>query len=432
MLTLFHLALIFFAGLLFSAVFSMIEAAVISQDRHRLAHLAESGVRSAKLMQSMLAQTDRLLAAILLFNNIANVMCATAATVIVTRLFSGDESIAFLTSLVVAFLILVLSEISPKITGVRYSKTISLFCAMPLRVLLIIFHPIISVANFLAKGVLAIAGIRNQLPGLREAMSVSEIKSAVRHSSRSAQADGDSSSGRHYYMIEQSLRLANMPVEKIMTPRQNIEGLNLQDTPYNIHQQLMKSERYKIPIFDGNIDNTQGFINTLDAIKIAIRYNGISKQQLQDIKTPPVFIPAAANALGQMDYIRKNGQRIAMVVDGAGRVSGLVTFSNFAAAIIGDETPPDNITRDHNGNFIIRGDFPLIQIGDIHPHIAIPEKTSASTISGLIIETFRNVPEEGDKVNVGDLTFEIIKSSDISVQLVRLKLAATSDDARAD
>ena len=121
-----QLLLIFGAGLFCSAVSSMAEAAIISQDRHRLLHLAEEGDRAARLMKGLLDNMDRLLAAILLFNNIANVTCATAATVIVTRLSGGGEGAAFAASLGVAFLILVLSEITPKIIGVRYSSKISL------------------------------------------------------------------------------------------------------------------------------------------------------------------------------------------------------------------------------------------------------------------------------------------------------------------
>ena len=125
------MSLVFLAGLLMSALFSMVEAAVISQDRHRLAHLAEQGGRRAQLMQKMTARMDRLLSAILLFNNIANVLCATAAAVMVTRLSGGGEGAAFAASLGVAFLILVVAEISPKIIGVRHAQRLSLWFALP-------------------------------------------------------------------------------------------------------------------------------------------------------------------------------------------------------------------------------------------------------------------------------------------------------------
>ena len=413
-----HLLLIFGAGLLFSAVFSMAEAAIISQDRHRLAHLADEGDRAARLMKGMMENIDRLLAMILLFNNIANVMCATAAAVIATRLSGGGAGAAFAASLGVAFLILVLSEISPKIIGVRHSSAVALACAAPLRALLAASHPFVVVANFFARGVLALAGIR-RVSGLQMAMNVSELKSAVRESNRRAREVNDAASGRHYYMVEQLLRMAGMPVEKIMTPRRQIEGLNLQNDDAALYERLTEAGHAKMPVFDGNIDATEGFIDTLRAIKIAARRGAISPAELRALKTPPLFIPAAADALRQMETMRRRGIRIALVVDGAGRVTGLVTFSNFSAAVIGDEEFPEDVARAEGGGFVLPGDFPLIQLGDIYPHLATPE-TSAASINGLILEAGGGVPKAGDTIQIGDLRMEIIDAGGASVRRVRL------------
>ena len=396
----------------------MIEAAVISQDRHRLSHLAEAGNRSAQRMKKMLDQMERLLAAILLFNNIANVMCATAATVIVTRLSGGGEGAAFVVSLGVAFLILVLSEISPKIIGVRHSAAIAMAATAPLRILLFVFRPVIAVANFFARGVLLMAGIR-RVSGLQMAMSVPELKSAVRESNLRARAENDIESGRHYYMVEQLLRMADMPVEKIMTPRRQIIGLNLNLSPDDLYAQLLAADHTKMPIFDGNIDATEGFIDTLHAIKIAARRGAIAAEELRAMKTPPLFVPAAADALRQMETTRKRGGRIALVVDGAGRVTGLLTFSNFAAAVIGDEEAPTHVLCERGDGFILPGDFPLLQLGDIDPHLAAPE-TSATSINGLILETSGGAPQRGETIQIGDLRMEILDAGATSVRRVRL------------
>lgn len=413
-----QLLIVFGAGLLFSGLFSMIEAAIISQDRHHLAHLAETGNRSARLMQKLLGNMDQLLAAILLFNNIANVMCATAAAVIVTRLSGGGEAAAFATSLGVAFLILVFSEISPKIIGVRHSRSISSVAATPLQVLLSVFRPVIAVANFFARGFLAMMGIRG-LSSLHPAMNVSELKSAVRESGRRAQQDNDPESGRHYYMVEQLLRMAGMPVEKIMTPRRQIEGLNLQDDEAALRSQLTAAEHSKMPVFNGNIDATEGFVDTLQALKLAAGGETISADRLQKIMSPPLFIPAAADSLQQMEVMRKRGSRVGLVVDGAGRVTGLITFSNFSAAVIGDEDPPESVTRTLDGGFVLQGDFPLMQLGDLSPPLSVPE-TSASSINGLILETHGGVPEPGTVIEIGDLRLKVITTTESSIRQAQL------------
>ncbi|MBE8157947.1 MAG: DUF21 domain-containing protein [Betaproteobacteria bacterium] len=402
-----------------SAISSMVEAAVISQDRHRLAHLADSGNRPAQFMQKMTGNMDRLLAAILLLNNIANVVCATAATVAVTRWSGGGESAAFAASLLVAFLILVLSEISPKIIGVRHSLAISLACAPPLRFLLVVLHPAVEVANFLARGVLRLTGVRHS-GGWHTAMNVAELKSAVRRSNQRALETDDARGGRHYYMVEQLLRLADMPVEKIMTPRGQIEGLNLRDNETVLRAQITSAARTKLPVFNGNIDATEGFVSTLRALKIAARDGKISAAALRSIQTPPLFVPAAADALPQLEIMRRKNIPAALVVDGAGRVTGLLTFSNFSAAIIGDEEFPDNVFRMPDGGFSLPGDFPLIQLGDLHPHSPLPE-TSAATVSGLIMEVCGGIPPApGEFVDAGDLRLQILQSGKTSVRRVHL------------
>lgn len=418
-----HLVAIFIAGLFFSAIFSMVEAAIISQDRHRLVHLAESGDRSARLMQKMMEQMDSLLAAILLFNNIANVMCATAAAVMATRLSGGGEVVAFAVSLGVAFLILVLSEISPKIIGVRHATHIALFMARPLRVLLLVFYPAVAVARFFAGGILAAIGIRST-GGLRTVMNVSELQSAVRESNRDARESKDEVRGRHYHMVEQMLRLRDMPVEKIMTPRRQIKGINLQDGD-NMLRILTETEHAKLPLYDGNIDNGEGFIDTLQALKIA-REGVVNASSLRRIKTQSMFVPAAADALQQMETMRRQGMRMAFVVDGAGRVVGLLTFSNFSEAVIGGESPPREVKYDDDdGGVILPGDFPVLEMG-LYTNLPVPE-TSASSVNGLVVEALGGIPEDKVCLRVGDLRLEIKKVDKTAVRWVKIYPPVSQD-----
>ena len=410
------MSLVFLAGLLMSALFSMVEAAVISQDRHRLAHLAEQGGRRAQLMQKMTARMDRLLSAILLFNNIANVLCATAAAVMVTRLSGGGEGAAFAASLGVAFLILVVAEISPKIIGVRHAQRLSLWFALPLRGLLTVFYPAVAVANFLASCLLAAFGIRETAQPLA-AMSAAELRTAARESTRRARESNDEEGGRHYRMVEQVLQLADTPVEKIMTPRGQIEGVNLQDE-HAIYRQIMGASHAKMPVFAGDIDAAEGFIDTLEVIKAASKRGGADAALVRAMqKRPPMFVPAAADSLSQMQSMRRQRARIALVVDGAGRVSGVITLSNFAAAIIGGEESA--AAGEAERWRLLPGDFLLIRLGDLHPQLTIPE-TSAASINGLILETLGEIPSNPACVRIGDVRMEITQSTKTAVLQVRI------------
>jgi Mg2+/Co2+ transporter CorB len=413
-LTIPQLLLVFAVGLVFSAIFSMVEAAVISQDRHRLEHLAMSGKRSAQIMQTMLGGIDRLLAAILLFNNIANVLCATTATVIVTRLSGGGETAAFVASLGVAFLILVVSEISPKVIGVRHAQTISLVCAVPLHFLLAVFHPVIVVANFFARGILLLAGVRHANV-LNTAMNTRELHSAVRASR--AQAAQDSQHGKHYKMVEQALHLGNIPVEKIMTPRRHIKGINLQNGDNDAYDAILSADYAKLLIYESNPDNAAGFVDTIQALKIATRQGRVTAADLRRIVVKPLFMPAAANAVQQLQNMRTQNSRAALVVDGAGRVTGMVTLANFAAAIIGGSTAPPTPTTE--GDFILPGDFSLLQLSELLPDIQLPD-TSATNLNGLIMEVLGDIPDTSVCVEIAGMRFEIIETGNKSVRRARL------------
>ena len=412
-LTISQLLLLFSLGLLLSAVFSMVEAAVISQDRHRLEHSAHAGKKTAVLMLQLLGGIDKLLAAILLFNNIANVLCATTAAVIVARVIGGGDTVTLLSSFAVAFIILVISEISPKVIGVRHAQNIALFCAVPLRILLNVFYPVIVVANFFARGILLLCGVRD-INILHTAMSPRELRNAA----RTARRQRHETEHKQYQMAEQALHIGDLPVEKIMTPRPAIEGINLQDGDDKTRSLILSSRHSKLPAYNGNLDRACGFIDTLRAAQQAADQGAETVKASQLPFEAPMFLPAAAGALHQLQSMRKNKARAALVVDGAGRVVGMVTAADFADTIIGRDTP---LSTDENGNFMLTGDLSLLRLEELFPHLSLPEDTSATNVNGLILETLGDFPDGLFCVNINGFRFEISEVTEASIRRVLLK-----------
>ena len=272
-------------------------------------------------MLELLANIDRLLAAILLCNNLANVVCATTAAIIVARLSGGWGGAIFVSTLAVTFLILIFGEISPKVIGVRHAQGISLACAKPVRLLLVLLRPIIAVANFFAGGLLRLAG-QDKISDEKTKMNLRELRSIVRASALGAKAAEDSESGAHYRMMQKLLEFNETPLEKIMTPRRDIIGLNLADGEENIAAQIISAPFSKLPVFDGNIDGTVGFIDTRQAVTAERLDGGISAEKLRAMMTSPYFVPAGGAILRQMQNMRNSGQRIALAVDGTGSRGG--------------------------------------------------------------------------------------------------------------
>ena len=408
-LSLSQLAAIIVIGLFLSSFFSMLEAAVISQDKHRLQHLADKGDQRAVIMQTLLARTDKLLSALLLCNNLANVTVATAATAATVRLLGNQETTALIwASLSVTLVVLVFSEISPKVIGVRHASAVSLFCARPLRWLITLLAPAVGTANFLSNCLLIICGVRRGLD-FKTVLSEGEVRSIIRSVSRSRSAQNQ----QRYSMLERTLQFHETPVEKIMTPRPEISGLNLAHDIGKITDHLRASNHSKLLVYDGNIDQATGFIYTLQALKMTGE-GRLSPERLRAIVKPISHIPAAASSLQQMEKMRRQRERMVLAVDGGGRVVGLLTFSNFATAIIGDPVLPD-ITPRGDGSYEVPTDIPLRTLETFDSRFVIPE-TVATNLNGLILEHLGDVPAAPVCLTIGGWRIEIIEFDDRSVR----------------
>lgn len=411
-LSLDRLSLIFLAGLFFSGFFSMLEAAIISQDRHRLNHLADQGVARAVVMRKLLANIDQLLAAILLCNNLANVVCATTAAVFVAKVTGGGDNAVFVSTLGVTFLLLVFGEITPKVIGVRHSPTIALACARLVRVLLLVLRPVIFVANFFAGGLLRLFGVKQG--GGESAMNIAELRSAVRA------AGSSGGGGGHYRMLDNLLAFGEMPLEKIMTPRRDIRGVDLDLGGDEVNRAIANFPHSKLPLYNGNIDNVAGMIETADALR-AMQNAPLTMATLKAMMRRPHFVPAADSVLRQMERLRGADIHAAFVVDGAGRVVGMVTLTNFASAIIGTSEMPPDISRADGGAFVVPAEISLMQLSQLLPD-ARWDKTSATTLNGMILEALDTPPRMPLCLRFGDLRVEILETGDKAV--LRAKVSA--------
>ena len=417
-LTLPQLALIFAAGLAVSAAFSMLEAALLSQDRHRLRHLAGRGRPAARRMLLLLSRSDRLLAAILLCNNLANVMCATAATVIVARLAGGSESAVFAATLAVTFVILVFGEIAPKVVGVRHSQGLSLFCATPVFWLVRGLQPLVRVALFFASALLRVFGMRAAHISAGDAMmNAQELRSVVLASDRRI-------SPPHRRMLLKLLELDEMKIEDIMAPRQSVSGINLADGEAAIVKELRRASHSHLPVYSGNLDGAEGFVKTAEALKLIGGRGKVGAGEVRAMTHKASFIPAASTVLQQIQKpgFADRGRR-ALVVDGYGRVVGMVTGADFAAAVM--ESIPIGrsskapLTRGPGGEYVTEGGALMRDLAE-KTGLKFPP-TTARTLNGLILEHLGDIPEAPACLRIGDARMELVKVEPDNILSVRLE-----------
>jgi len=243
------------AGLLsLSAFFSASETAMMAINRYRLRHAAESGHRGAILTLSLLNRTDKLLGVILLGNNLVNIAAATLATIISIRLF-GDSDVALsLATLLLTFLILVFSEVTPKVLGASYPERIAYPAAYVLMPLLKLTYPVVWFVNLFVQGILRLLRIKPPEPGHGSRLGLEELRTIVLESSGVFPRE-------HHKILVNLLELEDITVDDVMTPRNQIEAIDIEDDPERLRQQISTSHHTRLVVHAGSPDNMLGVLH---------------------------------------------------------------------------------------------------------------------------------------------------------------------------
>ncbi len=239
--------------LILSGFFSISETSMMALNRYRLKHLAQSGHRGARLTTQLLARTDKLLGVILLGNNLVNAACATLVTVITVRLVGEGELALSIGTLAVTFAILVFSEITPKVMGAAYPERIALPLSFVLTPLLKLFYPVIWFVNLFVQALLWILRLK-PASATTSSLSLEELRTMVLEA-------GHYIPQKHQSILINLFELENITVDDVMTPRNQIEAIDIDAPAEEIRRQLSTSHHTRIPVYQGQLDNIIGLVH---------------------------------------------------------------------------------------------------------------------------------------------------------------------------
>jgi Mg2+/Co2+ transporter CorB len=316
--------------LVMSGFFSISETSMMALNRYRLRHLVAQGYGGAKRAADLLRHTDRLLSAILIGNNIVNNAAAVLASVIAVELV-GNGKIAYAVSIFgISFLIIVFSEITPKVLGATYPERIALPLAYVLGPIQRLFFPAIWFVNLFSKPLLYLVGVRpgesNEVPRL----SPEEIRTLVRESSAFMPK-------KHVTILLNLFDLTDITVQDIMLPRSKIESIRLDEDVKDIARHLATSYHMRLPVFRDARGDVLGVLH-LRKVLAPLLAGTLDKAQIEALLAAPYFVPASTPVFAQMQYFQENEERIALVVDEYGELMGLVTLEDIIEEIIGKFT----------------------------------------------------------------------------------------------
>lgn len=413
------------AGLLtLSAFFSASETAMMAINRYRLRHAAESGHRGAILTLSLLNQTDKLLGVILLGNNLVNIAAATLATIISIRLFGESDVALSLATLLLTFLILVFSEVTPKVLGASHPERIAYPAAYVLMPMLKLTYPVVWFVNLFVQGILRLLRIKPPEPGLGNRLGLEELRTIVLESAGVLPRE-------HQRILVNLLELEDITVDDVMTPRSQIEAIDIEDDPERLRQQISTSHHTRLVVQQGSPDNLLGVLHVRRVLH-ALTGEELDPETLKENLEDPYFVPAGTPLFTQLRNFQSSRRRLALVVDEYGELQGLVTLEDLLEEMVGEFTtqaPSDTgyLRREADGSWLVEGTV-LLRHLNRKLGLSLP-LDGPKTLNGLLLEQFEDIPEAGVSLKLGDVPVEIVQTQDRAVKMARIYLPEPDKDA---
>ena len=393
------------AGLiLLSAFFSSSETGMMSLNRYRLKHMAQTGHKGAKRVHRLLQRTDQLIGIILIGNNFVNIFASAIATVIAIRIW-GDAGIAIATVLL-TIVILIFAEVTPKTLAALFPEKIAFPASYVLAPLLKILYPVVWAVNLFTGGILKLLRVSPE-DIANDHLSREELRTLVNEAGALIPA-------KHKDMLVSILDLEKVTVTDIMLPRNEVVGIDLDDDLDSILRLLRNSQHTRLPVFKGDINDIQGILHLRNTTKL-LQKDDLNKDMILQLCTEPYFVPESTPLNTQLINFQKGRRRFGVVVDEYGEVLGLATLEDILEEIVGEfttdyaSTSPDIIPQ-NNGTYIIDGTASLRVINkSLSWKLPID---GPKTLNGLITETLENIPDSNVCLRVGGHRVEVLQIKD--------------------
>ena len=404
--------------LLFSGFFSISETSMMAVNRYRLRHLAQQNKGGAKRVLALLNQTDRLLATILLGNNLVNSALTALVTAMAIQSFGNNDTVLAVATGVVAFAIIIFAEITPKIIGASRPEPIAMATSLLLAPMVRFGYPLVIVVNSIVSGLLRLLGLKKltETPSGNQAMSPQELRTAILESTRMIPA-------KHRSIMLNLFDIEDLTVDDVMIPRSRIEALDLESEPQSLIDQLSTCFHNKLPVYEGDIHNIIGILHVRRALALLSR-DELNLDTIRESLIEPYFVPSGTPLFTQMQYFQENKQRIGLVVDEYGEIEGLVTLEDIVEELVGEFTTPapgaapKGLAWDEDNSVTVDGTSP---IRDLNRRLGISlPMDGARTLNGLLLETLEELPDAHVSVKIADVPMEILQTQGRLIRRVRL------------
>lgn len=408
------LSLILFGLIVLSAFFSSSETSILSLNKYRLKSLVKKKIHGALLTQKLLDRPDRLITLILIGNNFVNLLAASIATIICVRLW-GDAGF-WISTISLTFIVLVFAEITPKTLAALHPEKIAFpasYVLTPLYKVLFIF---ILGMNTITNGLLKLFGVEVK-NGINNHLDSDELRVIVNEA-------GGMIPKRHQNMLLSVLDLEKVTVEDIMIPRNEIYGIDLDQSMEVIVNQMRATRHTRLPVYQDEVDNVEGFLHARQIARLlSYGENSLDKTAIRKAMNPVYFIPEGTPLNTQLLNFQRKKLRIGLVVDEYGDIQGLATLEDILEEIVGEFTTDianddKDIQAQSDGSVVIDGSA---TIRDINRLLRWKLPTDGpKTMNGLILEYIEAIPPVGTGMRLEGYPVEILQTQSNRVESVKV------------
>ena len=395
-----------------SAFFSSAETALMTSNKLRIRNLAENGDKRAEKVLEITANTDKMLSAILIGNNIVNLSASALSTTLTLKMF-GSSLVGIATG-VLTFLILVFGEITPKNVASKNAEDMALKYIGIISVLVIILTPAIYIVNKVA-GIVISLFIKNNDDN--NMVTEDELRAMVEVSHEDGVIEKEEKK-----MIVNVVDFGDTVAGDIMLPRVDMVMVSVESS-YGEILKIFREERYtRIPVYEESPDNVIGILNVKDFLLIEDKENFSVKEHLRE----PLYTYEYKKTSSLMVDMRKTGANIVIVLDEYGTTVGLITLEDMLEEIVGeirdefDADEDEGITKISETEYLIDGSTNLDDVNDrIGLELSSEEYES---IGGIIMEKLGRLPVEGEVITFDNIILTVKKMDHARIEKVGLKL----------
>lgn len=410
-----QIILIFFL-LLLNGVFAMSEIALVSSRKVRLQQLAKEGNNSAETALRISEEPNHFLSTVQIGITLIGILAGAlggatlseklgAVLAKIDWLAPYSQGTAFaIIVLLTTYFSLVIGELIPKRLALNSPEKIAMLVAMPMKSISWLTAPIVRLLSASTDFGLRILGVE---PSNDPIITEEEIKVLMKQGTQSGifeEAEED--------MVTGIFRLGDRYIDSIMTPRTEIEWIDLDEPIDMIMDQVINSNHNRFPVATDELDNVHGILLAKDLLSHSL--NG-SQPDISDLLQPALFVPDSMSALKALDLLKEAGAHAALVIDEFSGVLGMVTLYDILKAIVGSiptagEETEIQVTQRDDGSWLFDGLIPIDEVKDTLGIDMLPDedRVGYQTLGGFVMTMLDHIPETGQSFDAMNMRFEVM------------------------